>query len=227
MTQKGKPVEKDDEIVVFSLYKPATCSECGAKLDKGDLAQFDREKALCLGCAELDHLVFLPRGDVALTRRSRKYSSLAAVVLEGKRRRNRHERLGLLAEADAIARAEDECAGDSEERAAARAKAAVVRERQDREYVAQFTELVRRQYPKCPADEARTIAEHACEKYSGRVGRSASAKEFDPDKITLAVRAHVRHVHTDYDALLVGGVDRADARARIARRLDAVVDGWR
>jgi hypothetical protein len=35
-----------------------------------------------LPCAHLDHLVFLPAGDAALTRRSGKYSTLAAVALE-------------------------------------------------------------------------------------------------------------------------------------------------
>ena len=38
--------------------------------------------ALCLTCADLDHLAFLPPGDAALTRRARKYSTLAAVVLK-------------------------------------------------------------------------------------------------------------------------------------------------
>ena len=33
----------------------------------------------CLDCADLGHLVFLPRGDTALTRRSREESGLSAV----------------------------------------------------------------------------------------------------------------------------------------------------
>ena len=32
--------------------------------------------ALCLACADLDHLEYLPRGNVALTRRAAKYSKL-------------------------------------------------------------------------------------------------------------------------------------------------------
>ena len=39
------------------------------------------------------------------------------------------------------------------------------------------------------------MAKHACEKYSGRVGRSAAAKSFDATAIDLAVKAHVRHTH--------------------------------
>ena len=62
--------------------------------------------ALCLACADLDHLEFLPSGDAALTRRSRKYSKLAAVVLKFSKARKRYERKGLLVEQQAIAKAE-------------------------------------------------------------------------------------------------------------------------
>jgi len=37
------------------------------------------------------------------------------------------------------------------------------------------------------------IVVHACRRYSGRVGRSAAAKEFRVEAIDLAVRAHVLH----------------------------------
>lgn len=223
----AKGARKEDELVVILLARAGECGDCKAKLDKGDMARIEKDQPLCLDCAELDHLVFLPSGDVAMTRRSAKYSTLFAVVVEWNRRRNRYERRGTLVERAGLERAEDECSGDAEARAAARAKAAVTREKQDREYIAQFTEYVRQEYPKCPSDEAATIALHACEKYSGRVGRSASAKEFDLDKVTLAVRAHIRHVHTDYDELLAKGVARQDARDRIARRVDAVQASWR
>lgn len=33
-------------------------------------------------------------------------------------------------------------------------------------------------YPGCPPGEAEAIAQHACEKYSGRVGRSSGAIRF-------------------------------------------------
>src|SRR5215831_675919 len=38
--------------------------------------------ALCLSCADLDHLAFLPPGDAALTLRARKYSTRVAVVVK-------------------------------------------------------------------------------------------------------------------------------------------------
>ena len=48
--------------------------------------------ALCLACADLDHLAFLPRGDATLTRRARAHSTLSAVVLKWSRARKRYER---------------------------------------------------------------------------------------------------------------------------------------
>ena len=67
--------EAGGDIVVFSILKPSACAECGSELWKGSFLRMEKEKPLCLECADLDLLVFLPRGDVALTRRSRKYST--------------------------------------------------------------------------------------------------------------------------------------------------------
>jgi hypothetical protein len=41
------------------------------------------------------------------------------------------------------------------------------------------------------------------------------------------VVASVRHEDTDYDALLMAGVPREEARARIRASVDAVLDRWR
>jgi hypothetical protein len=80
--------------------------------------------------------------------------------------------------------------------------------------------------PGCPIEEQRAIAEHACEKYSGRIGRSAAAKALQAGAVDLAVRAHVRHVHTRYDKLLASGVAREDARARVAASVAKCLDTW-
>src|SRR5258706_11693415 len=88
---------------------------------------------LCLACADMDHLVFLRRGDAALSRRARKYSPLSAVVVRFSRARKRYERQGLLVTEEALAKAEEECAADAPERATARARSALARQEQDRE----------------------------------------------------------------------------------------------
>ena len=58
-------------------------------------------------------------------------------------------------------------------------------------------------FPGCPPDEARAIAEHACQENSGRVGRSAAAKEFDPAALRLAVIAHIRHLRQLHECFMV------------------------
>ncbi len=214
------------DIVVFLIRKPTRCEECGCELRSGELLRVENEKALCMRCADLDHLEFLPRGDAALTRRAGQYSRLRAVVVRWAGARNRYERQGILVEPEAIARAESECAGDSELRRTRRASAAIRRAEQDREFLGQFLEQVRRLYPRCPEDEAQRITEHACRKQSGRVGRSAAAKELDPQAIRLAVVAHIRHEHTQYDRLLAMGIGRHEARANVAGDIDSVLEKW-
>ena len=89
---------------------------------------------------------------------------------------------------------EVECLEDADARERARARRAEWDKVIDERYRAEFAAHVRAQYPACPERDSVAIAEHACRKYSGRVGRSAEAKRFDPEAIKLAVRAHVRHV---------------------------------
>jgi hypothetical protein len=215
-----------DDLVVFLVLKASACSECGAHVDEGSLLRMQKDKPLCMDCADLGHLVFLPRGDTALTRRSRKYSTLSAVVLRFSRARGRYERQGLLVEPAALERAESECLGDEAARHAARERAAVARERADERYREEFAAHIRQHYPGCPENEAVAIADHACQKHSGRVGRSAAAKEFDETAIDLAVRAHIRHVHTPYDRLLSRGRERDEARAEVASVVAAVMERW-
>ena len=109
---------KSEEIKVFISNRDSKCDECGEELGRKAWITLERDKgALCLACADLDHLTFLPTGDAALTRRSRKHSTLSAVVLKFSRARRRYERQGLLVEEQALAQAEVECFADSEVRA--------------------------------------------------------------------------------------------------------------
>ena len=41
------------------------------------------------------------------------------------------------------------------------------------------------------------------------------------------MRAHIRHVHTEYDRLLSRGFERDEARHRIADAVEALADRWR
>ena len=217
---------KTDEIVVFKIVRDSACAECGEELGKGRLLRMENERPLCINCADLGHLVFLPRGDAALTRRANRYSTLKAVVVRFSRARKRYERQGLLVEEAALARAEEECLADADARERASERRAERDATVDQRYRSEFAHHIRELYPGCPEPESIDIAEHACQKYSGRVGRSAEAKHFDKEMIALAVRAHIRHQHTKYDSLLNAGWAREDARARVSSRVDQVLADW-
>jgi len=218
--------ERGKDIVVFAILRESKCAECGVELWKGSFLKIEKEKPLCLECADLDHLVFVPSGDTSLTRRSRKNSALSAVVVRFSRSRGRYERQGLLVEHEALERAQQECLSDEEQRRIARERAAQAREREDQRYIEQFASAIEANYPACPGPEALAIARHACQKYSGRVGRSAAAKALDAEAVDLAVRAHVRHSHTEYDQLLAKGFERFDARSTVAHKVATVLEQW-
>ncbi len=216
-----------DFIKVFVAFGEPRCAECGEALDGHVLLTFRKDRMpICLGCADLDHLVFLPSGNTALTARAGKYSTLSAVVLKWSRARKRNERQGLLVEDGALEKAEQECLADSDARAKARERAAVRRADLDGEYVQRFGEHVRKMFPHCPAGKEEAIAEHACLKYSGRVGRSANAKNFDDNAVKLAVVAHIRHAETHYDELLARGFERSDARAMVNDTISEILSKW-
>jgi hypothetical protein len=220
-------MSKVSDIVVFISTQNSTCEECGQELGRKGWITLDRnKKALCLNCADLDHLVFLPSGDAALTRRSRKYSGLSAVVVKWSRTRKRYERQGLLVENEALEQAEKECAVDEHARKLARAKAAARRAELDLEYIRSFAVRVREIYPFCPISRENLIAEHACRKYSGRVGRSVAAKALDEESVRLAVTAHVRHAETDYDDLLLQGIERWEARETVYSKVSRILYHW-
>jgi hypothetical protein len=214
------------EIVVFIIRRDTKCAECGRELSDGNLLRIEKDKPLCLECADLAHLEYLGAGNTALTRRATKHSPLRAVVLRWSRTRKRYERQGILVAPDALERAEAECLADEEQRAKQRQRSAVRREVEDRDYHEAIIELLRKSYPGCPGEEVRRIAAWTCRKGSGRVGRSAAAKEFDPQALRLAVVAHIRHEHTPYDELLMKHRDRAEARALVRADIDRVLNRW-
>jgi hypothetical protein len=220
-------MEQTAELKVFISTTDAACDECGEQLGRGAwITLVENKGALCLTCADLDHLIFLPSGDAALTRRARKHSTLSAVVLKWSRARKRYERQGLLVKAQALEQAEQECLADGEARTRRREREAARRAELDHPYVERFAARVRELYPHCPQGREGVIAEHACLKYSGRVGRSAAAKSLDETAVRLAVMAHIRHTETEYDTLLASGYERREARAQVEEAIARVLARW-
>ena len=219
--------KKSNDILVFEILRESKCAECGKELWKGSLLTLEGGQPHCMECADLDHLVYLGRGDVCLTRRSKKYSSLSAVVLRFSRSRGHYERQGLLVEEEALKRAEEECLKDEDKRAAQRERAAVARVGEDKKLTAEMAAEIGRLFPGMPAREVLQVAAHASLRGSGRVGRTAAGKSLAEDALTAAVIAAIRHRHTPYDELLMEGYDRHAARQRTRDQVEEILERWR
>ena len=228
----NKPAEQQPssdakDLVVFDILRDSKCADCGKELLAREFLFLEGERPLCLTCADLDHLVYLHRGDTALTRRARKHSALSAVVLRFSRARKRYERQGVLVEEAALEQAEQECMADADKRSAQRERAEVYREKQDQVFATRMAESIRQMFPGCPPEETRRIAAHTSLRGSGRVGRSAAGRALDEEALRAAVVAAIRHRHTNYDRLLMQGWDRMDARDAVREDIAQVLDQWR
>lgn len=214
--------------VFISRKERVLCTECGVVIPRGGrvVAEEERGKALCLSCAGILSLAFLPSGDVAMTRRSKKNSRYCFVLQEWNQRRKRYERRGQYVEASAISKAETECLADKTIRAEKNRKAAQRRDVDELLYKQQFACEIRKCYPKMPKDREFAIVDHACEKHSGRVGRTAAAKEFSPEMVQRAVIAHIRHCETDYDDRFGKGKRKREIREDIRPLIKRVLHSW-
>ncbi len=215
--------EKPPDLVVVMPVRDWQCAECGGT---GDLLIMDAAGPLCMTCADMDHLVFLGAGDAALTRRAKKASALSAVVVRWSRTRKRYERQGLLVEYAALGQAEQQCLADEDARMRRRERDQERRASADVELQAAMIKQIRRLFPRCPPARAEAIARHTSLRGSGRVGRSAAGRSLDEEALTLAVVASIRHEDTDYDSLLMSGVNRAEARDLIRSAVDRVLVSW-
>ena len=121
----------------------------------------------------MDHLVFLPAGNAALSRRAKQESGLSAVVVQYNRRRKVYQRQGLLVEEAALAAAEERCLADEEVRLRRRDRDRERRADQDVEFQARMAAEIARLFPGCPAARAEEIAAHArpARQRPGRAGR--------------------------------------------------------
>ncbi|KAJ6784282.1 hypothetical protein PWT90_10470 [Aphanocladium album] len=87
-----------------------------------------------------------------------------------------------------------------------------------------FEAALRRQFPEMPAADADKVLQRTLRKHSGRVGRTG--KLYLDDKVRLAVAAHVRHTHTDYDTLVRGEKSRKEARKAVYNTVREVLAKW-
>jgi hypothetical protein len=177
--------------------------------------------------------VFVPRGETALTRALLARGALRVV----RKNRGRKEQIGVAATREAIEEAQREVAESAPRRAEARERSRERRAEDEKEYRESFARELVRLFPAIPEEDRTTVVLHTCEVSSGRVGRTARAKVLAEEPIRLAVRAHIRHEHTDYDARLrragfgqrfgrASREDRDAARKAVKRRIDAIFALW-
>lgn len=220
------------ETVTQNIYltkrETLKCVSCKKPVPLGQayVAETEKHKGTCFACSPFVKSAFLEPGNAALTRRSKKHSSYCGILFSWNGRRKRFERKGQYVEASAIIKAKEECAEDEVKRANKNEKAAIKRVAEDKIYVAEFSVAIRKRYPNCPKNREVEIAKHACEKYSGRVGRTANAKQFDGEMIDLAVEAHIRHKETNYDSQFNKGITKRTIRSSVKEDITKVLHRW-
>jgi len=223
--------QKEITPEVHVLSDSSACQKCGCDIHAGKMLASENGKATCLKCAGLDHLIILRSGKATLTRRAVNQFGPKIVVLRIWERAPAW-RLGVLVDQEALERAHAQCAADAEKRAKSQEKAAIRRKKEDADLAARFADKIGLLYPGCPVDERVAIARHACERGSGRVGRSASGQQQNDEAIKRAVRAHIRHVHTDYEQQINGQARRCGARHHdwahdhVRTKVDEVYKCW-
>lgn len=90
---------------------------------------------------------------------------------------------------------------------------------------AAFEDATRRQFPDMPAKDTEAIIKQALKKRSGRVGRTG--KLSIESKVRLAVAAHIRHRHTDYDQRIrQNGGDKGAARKAVHNNVVLMLKKW-
>jgi hypothetical protein len=212
------------DLVAIEPLRDFECITCGGT---EWLLVMDDAGPHCLKCVDLDHLVFLPAGNAALSQRARRASRLSAIVIKFSRSRKRYERQGILVEPQALELPEKQCLSDEDARRRRRERDRLRREAEDADFHVRVAAEIVRLFPGCPQRRAEQIARHTGQRGSGRVGRTAAGRELDDSAITLGVVASVRHEDTDYDQLLMAGAPRIEARERVRTAVDQVLDLWR
>lgn len=215
--------------IFLTRKETLVCNQCYKAIAKGQhyVAETEKNKGTCLKCSTFRSFSFLPSGDAAMTRRSKKHSSRCGIVQQWNPRRKRYERKGQFIELSSIALAKQECDADKEKRAISNIKAATKREIDDKIYIVEFSKAIKNRYPNCPTNRDVEIAKHACLKHSGRVGRTANAKQFDTKMIDLAVEAHIRHAETNYDNQFGKGIGKREIRSNLKYDILKIMGSWK
>ncbi|KAI5306712.1 hypothetical protein KEM56_007483 [Ascosphaera pollenicola] len=163
--------------------------------------------------------IFMPKGNPYVTKHCRAKTIGQGKVLYTVLDARKDTKLGLYVPAPIAS----EVYGQEEATRAERAKAVLKKDTQDTE---RYQSQLLKGYPNIPTRDVLRILSHAFLKGSRRVGRSTTVRGGEETKLRLAVEAHIRHVHTDYESLLRSGVARWKARERVGSAVRRLRDEW-
>ncbi|KAL1959452.1 hypothetical protein VTO42DRAFT_1897 [Malbranchea cinnamomea] len=165
-----------------------------------------------------DGYAFVPKGDVYVTRHCRLQTHESGrtvyVVYSPKTNTQR----GLYVPRDVRAAV----LASARETAASRSVAVAQKDARDERRARM---LLERGFPAMPEDDLHAVLGHAFRKRSGRVGRSGTVRD-EETKVRLAVEAHIRHVHTEYESLLRSGVEKSVAREQVWGKVKEIKEQW-
>lgn len=170
---RKQPRDTAPEVLVIMPLTDFSCAACGGSRS---FLVLDDLGALCLSCADLDHLIFLPAGNAALSRRARTHNTLAAVVVRFSRSRGRYERQGILVEEAALQLAEEQCLSDADARLRRRERDAQRRPAQDLKFQRRLADQIRQLYlAALPREPRRSPGTPRLEVAGGSAGRPLAA----------------------------------------------------
>jgi hypothetical protein len=80
------------------------------------------------------------------------------------------------------------------------------------------TDHIRKKHPGCP--------DFAVDWFAAEIARKNWKGATLGKAVGITMQTHLRHHHTDYDTLLLTGIDREDARRRVQPRVNAMINSW-
>ncbi|ROW12482.1 hypothetical protein VMCG_00843 [Cytospora schulzeri] len=97
--------------------------------------------------------------------------------------------------------------------------------KRDENTAKEFEKAIIKEFQHIPARDVSGVLVKALEKGKGKVGRTSTLDI--SKKAILAVRAYIRHQHTNYDMLLRGGMGRDEARKEVAAKVRDIDRIWK
>ncbi|KAJ5994767.1 hypothetical protein N7481_001744 [Penicillium waksmanii] len=164
-----------------------------------------------------DGYIFVPKGDVYITRncriKTKESDQMVYTVWDKAGKRSFGIRVPSSIHSEVLKTAA----------ATAESRAKAVKTN-DTKVLSRGRQLLRSEFPLMPPATLDIVMNHAFLKGSGRVGRTGMTT--DKRKASLAVEAHIRHTHTPYDSLLDGGMERSDARKKVWPTVKTIKKSW-